>query len=454
MNGTFASPGDLDVVAVLRRLEHYCRATGTQGFLIDDEGGVLGIVDEAGETRAPSGPLDGCCPVCALLGEGESREELRAQLYGAYQAERFGGKYIQMCAHSLLYWIAPISSDGFLRLAYVGGPLLVLDPADVVADLVASGRLTRDREAEIRSVLEGVPRALPRRVTSLAELLAAAAAAAATPSPGRLETIILHDEQQSRISEYIQELKEERKAEVPSYPIQKEHELLNAISRANKSESQRLLNEILGHIFFSSGHNPAVIRARALELVVLISRAALDGGADMERIFDLGFTYLNQIQKMRSVDDIAYWLSRVMVRFSDLVFNLSDMKHADVMMKALRYIGARFTGPLTLDEVAAAVSLSPTYFSKIWNEEMKCRFTAYLNRLRIERGKVLLRSSDTPLVDISGLLGYDDQSYFTKVFKKLVGQSPGRFREAAGRAGERSSQEIHDDDRTSVDKKS
>jgi len=454
MNGTFVATDELDTVAVLRRLEHYCRAAGTQGFLIDDEGTVLGIVDDEGETRAPSNPLDGCCPICALLGQDESREELRAQLYGAYQAERFGGKYIQMCAHSLLYWIAPISSDGFLRLAYVGGPLLVLDPADVVADLIASGRLSGNLEAELRSALEKVPRALPRRVTSLAELLAATAVAAATPSQGRLETLLLQGEQQSRISEYIQELKEEREAEVPSYPIQKERELLNAISRANKTESQRLLNEILGHIFFSSGHNPAVIRARALELVVLISRAALDGGADIERIFDLGFTYLNQIQKMRSVEDIAYWLSRVMIRFSDLVFNLSDVKHADVMMKALHYIGARFTGPLTLDEVAAAVSLSPTYFSKIWNEEMKCRFTAYLNKLRIERGKVLLRSSDTSLIEIAGLLGYEDQSYFTKIFKKLVGQSPGRFREAAGRAGKRSSQEIHGDERTSVDKKS
>jgi AraC-like DNA-binding protein len=453
MNGTLAV-GDLDIVAVLRRLEHYCRATGTQGFLIDDEGTVLGVVDELGETRPPSSPLDGCCPVCALLGEEESREELRAQLYGAYQAERFGGKYIQMCAHSLIYWIAPISMDGFLRLAYVGGPLLVLDPADAVADLVASGRLTGDLEAKAKSVLEGVPRALPRRVTSLAEILADAAAATAAPSSGQMESILLHDEQQSRISEYIQDLKAERETEVPFYPIQKERELLNAISRANKTDSQRLLNEILGHIFFSSGHNPAVIRVRALELVVLISRAALDGGADMESIFDLGFTYLNQIQKMRSVDDIAYWLSRVMVRFSDLVFNLSDVKHADVMMKAMRYIGARFTGPLTLDEVAAAVSLSPTYFSKIWNEEMRCRFTAYLNKLRIERGKILLRSSETPLIDIAGLLGYEDQSYFTKVFKKLVGQSPGRFREAAGRGGERSSQEIHDDEGTTVDKKS
>ncbi len=447
MSDLTAVSDGLDAVAALRRLEHYCRAAGIVGFLMDDEGLVLGVVDPSGDARPPSGPLDGACPLCALLGKEEAEAELRGQLYGAYQAERFGGKYIHMCGHSLLFWVAPIMADGALRAAFVGGPVMVVDSAEILADLRASGRLPPGREEEARALLEGLPTISPRRSTSLAELLADLAAVSGGAMPARLEAARQREEQQSRISERIQELKGDREPKTASYPIEKERELLNAISRGSKAESQRLLNEILGHIFFSSGQNPAVIRARALELVVLLSRAALDGGADIERIFDLDFTYLNQIQKIRSVDDIAHWLSRVMVRFTDLVFNLQDVKHADVMMKALRHINSRFAEAITLDEVADAVSLSPTYFSKIWNEEMKCRFTAYLNKVRIDRGKVLLRTTDTPLVEIAGILGYEDQSYFTKVFKKLVGQSPGRFRESAGRIPGRDlrNEEIHGD---------
>jgi AraC-like DNA-binding protein/ligand-binding sensor protein len=424
-----------DLAAALRSFEHYCRATGVEGFLMDGEGLVLGVVDATGDARSAVEPFEGACPICSLLGEGEAEAELRGQLYGAYQAERFGGKYIHLCAHSLLHWVAPIVADGALCAAFVAGPVMLMEPAEILADLAAV--LPAGREAEARAALERLALVSPRRATSLAELLAGLAATFGSPAPARLEASRQREEQQSRIAEYIQELKGEREDDIPPYPIEKERDLLSAISRGNKPESQRLLNEILGHIFFSSGQNPAVIRARALELVVLLSRAALDGGADIERIFDLDFTYLNQIQKMRSADDIAHWLSRVMVRFTDLVFNLADVKHADVMMKALRHINARFTEPITLEEVAGAVSLSPTYFSKIWNEEMKCRFTTYLNKLRIERGKVLLRTTDTSLVQIAGLLGYEDQSYFTKVFKKMVGQSPGRFRESAGRTPSR-----------------
>jgi len=232
--------------------------------------------------------------------------------------------------------------------------------------------------------------------------------------------------------------------DLPPYPIEKEKELLLAISRGDKRESQGLLNDILGFIFFSSGHDAPIVKARVLELVVLLSRAALEGGADMERIFGLNFTYLNQVSRMRSVDDIAYWLSKIMLRFTDLVFTLKDVKHADVMQKALKYVNGHYAEEITLDDVAGLVFLSPTYFSKLFSEEMGCRFTAYLNKLRIEKSKLLLRGTDIPLVDIAGLVGYEDQSYFTKVFKRVTGASPGKYRESGGRSAA-SSQEIHED---------
>lgn len=434
----------LDVLAALKKLEHYCRASGVGAHMIDDEGTLLGAIDASGRRVASEGPMDCCCPLCGVTGEEDARSELRAQLYGAYQAERFGGKYIHLCPHSLLIWTAPIVIDGVLAAAFIGGPVMVLDSAEILADLVGSGKIPPEREAAAQAALETLPRVLPQRATSLAEILADVATLVGGAAPARLESVLQREEQQARISEYIHDLKGASEfAAAPAYPIEKEHELLNSISRGDKGESQRLLNEILGHIFFSSGQDPTIIRARVLELVVLLSRAALEGGADIERIFGLNYTYLNQIQKMRSVEDIAYWLSRIMVRFTDLVFNLKDVKHTDVIMKALRYINARYTEPITLDEVAGAVFLSPTYFSKIFNEEMKCRFTTYLNRLRIEKSKMLLKSGDTSLVDIAGLVGYEDQSYFTKVFKSIAGVSPGRYRESGGRLPR--NEEIHDE---------
>ncbi|MGO8695794.1 MAG: helix-turn-helix domain-containing protein [Rectinemataceae bacterium] len=430
----------LDIEEALRTLEHYCRATATGAHLIGSDGQVLAVFDAFGK-RCPAdeGPA-GLCPVCRVVGEADQNEELRVQLYSAFQAERFGGQYIQLCPHSLLIWTAPLVVDGIMRAAFVGGPALVVDPSEVFEELSSAGKIPSGKEEAVRSALDSVFRITAVRAASLAALLAQLTRTLTAASD--LEKPRERDEQQARISEYIHGLKEDPDRASPPYPIEKERELLHAISRGDKGESQRLLNEILGNVFFSSGQDPAVVRARVLELVVLLSRAALEGGADIEQIFGLNFTYLSQVQKMKSVEDIAHWLSKIMVRFTELVFDLRDVKHADTLQKALRYINAHYTEEITLDDVAGAVFLSPTYFSKLFNAEMKCRFTAYLNRLRIEKSRILLKGTAIPLVDIAGMVGYEDQSYFTKVFKKTVGVSPGRFRESGGRTG--SNLEIHE----------
>lgn len=429
-----------DIKSALARLSSYALSTGVPARLIDTDGRVLGAFDRSGESARMDG---GLCELCELLGEDEQEDERRAHLYGAYQAERFGGKYIYFCHHSFLFWTAPIMIDGIMRAAFTAGPVLVLDPAEVLDGLTGEGKLFGAEDGRVNAAIANAVRVSTRRATALAELLADEAALLCGVFEATLEINREKDEQQSRIAEYIHDIKDDKEAGQRSYPIAKERELLLMISQGNKAESQRLLNEILGHIFFSSGQEVALIRARVLELVVLLSRAALDGGADIEQIFGLNFTYINQIQHMRSVEDIAYWLSRIMVRFTDLVFTLKDVKHADVIQKALRYINMHYTEKITLDDVAGAVFLSPAYFSKIFNEEMKTSFTGYLNRLRIEKSKTLLRNTDIPLVDLAGLIGYEDQSYFTKVFKKMVGVSPGRYRE--GRGNTVTTPEIHED---------
>ena len=220
--------------------------------------------------------------------------------------------------------------------------------------------------------------------------------------------------------------------EINNYPIEKERELLRLISLGDKAGSQKILNEIFGHIFFTTGGEFEIIKARILELMVLLSRAALKGGADVEQIFGLNYKYLNDIHHFKTVEELTYWLSKIMMRFTDCVFNLTGVKHVDVIYRAIDYIKKNYMKKITLEEVASHVYLSPAYFSKIFKEEMKTNFNNYLNLVRIEMSKKLLLDDSMPLVDISSYVGYEDQSYFSKVFKKMVGISPGKYREARG----------------------
>jgi YesN/AraC family two-component response regulator len=366
-------------------------------------------------------------------------------LYGAYQADRFGGKCIYFCPMSLLHWASPILVDGMMEGAMIAGPALVIEPDEFFHDAISGleGLSQADIE-ELKKVLAQIPFISTEKASSLSQLLFMSSFYLSTVDGSSTETNQEQVEQQSRIGEYIQYIKTMGGSTDTNfrYPIEKEKELQRLIVRGDKIGAKKVLNEILGSVLFASGNNLEMVKARVLELVVLLSRAAMEGGADVEEIFGLNYRYLNQVHKHKTVEDLAYWLSQIMVRFTDFVFDFRSVKHADSLFRAVEYIKKHYTEHISLEEVAAKVFLSPAYFSKIFKEEMKCNFTAYVNRLRIDQSKNLLKETNIPLVDIAGMVGYEDQSYFTKVFRKITGTSPGKYREMRGYIS--SDQEIHD----------
>ena len=404
------------------------------------------VIDPMGETLHLSVSRQDQAHICELAGAvlpGGSREASsvsricsNSHLYGCYQAERFGGQYIYFCPLGLTHWAAPIMIDNNIVGALLGGPVLMVDPEDfLIEELVAKNGIHTDFLPELRRQINSVPVIETAQVNALSELLSLVASSLSDESYSALQQKKDSGDLQAQLWEQISFMKMFacKDEEEMAYPIEKETLLLEKIETGDKAASQRILNEILGYIFFSSSGSIEVMRARVIELVVLLSRAAIRGGADVQQIFGLNFTYLGKINSFRNIDEIAYWLSGIMTRFTDQVFNLTNVKHADVIYRAVDFIKKNYMNRITLEEAAACVYLSPAYFSRIFKEEMGCNFNAYVNHVRVDAAKKLLLNDKVALVDVSTLAGFEGQSYFSKVFKKIAGVTPGRYREARGR---------------------
>ncbi|HZK27628.1 MAG TPA: PocR ligand-binding domain-containing protein [Thermoclostridium sp.] len=428
-----------DCNKAIKAVQHYSNVTNLPAFLIDDTGSVL--YSTYSENKF--------CKFCSDLMHPEETQPTReyiqnsnsniscrkVHLYGSYQAERFGGKYVYFCPLGLAHWASPITVEGMMKGAILSGPVHMLEPEEsLIAELFAK-YLDDEQLLNAINYSKSIPVINTELVNSMSEILAMIAFYLSDSTRYQYAIDRKEQKQAASISEHIHKLKKTKNggSDISSYPIEKERELLSAISICNKPLAQKLLNEILGHIFFASGNDFELIRARVLELIVLLSRAALEGGAEIEQIFGMNYQYLNQINHFQSLEELTPWLSRIMERFTDYVFNMTNVKHKDVMFKSIDYINKNYMKKIALDHVAANVYLSPSYFSKIFNEEMKMNFNSYLNYVRIEMSKKLLLDQSISLVDVSNLVGFEDQSYFSKVFKKLTGQTPNKYRKSRGR---------------------
>ena len=282
------------------------------------------------------------------------------------------------------------------------------------------------------AALEPIPYIPTEKVTEMSTLLFMAVSFMNNVSDAnRMLETQGSDAIQGQVTAYIQQLKNDGVSE--PYPLETEKALLRAVRQANRSEAHRLLNELLGHVLFSSGGDLSQIKSRIYELLVLVSRAAIEGGADPEQTLLANNRYFVDISAIRDFDALCQWMTHVTNTLMDSIFDFTGVRHANVIHQSVQYIRAHYTEKITLEEMARRVYLSPAYFSRVFKEETGEAFTAYLNRVRIDRSKELLRHKSIRLTDIALLVGFEDQSYYSKVFKKPEGISPLRFWESKGR---------------------
>lgn len=390
------------------------------------------VLDRQGRIRYPS-MEEYSCSLCRLA-SGETPDELSSSnrhWRWVEQAMRFGGRYIFLCDNAFTHWTSPILSEGRLVGALVAGPVLTIEDADFFDTQLVSPDSTADEREGLRRLFSRVPRVEPSRVTALSELLYAVARVISDSSGEGLEEGRTDLDRQSRMNEYIQELKGREELEAANqrpYPMEKERELLDQIRLGSVGRAQKTLNEILGHVFFASGSDIESIRYRTHELVALLSRAVINEGADPEEVFGLNFHFVEALDQQTDVNGVAFWMARIARRFADLVLYMPNVPHGSVMRKAARYVRAHLSEQIRIADVAGHVGLSSTYFSRIFAREMGARFVTYVTRARIERARELLRTTNEPVTSIAAEVGIGDHSYFTKLFKAETGVTPSVYR--------------------------
>lgn len=148
--------------------------------------------------------------------------------------------------------------------------------------------------------------------------------------------------------------------------------------------------------------------------------------------------YLNQTAPSQSMQNIvseifsAEELHKYYLRFFG---NLSDMLRPgsvyagnDTIEQIKIYIQRNYARNLTVEFLAPLFYLNSSYLSHLFRKQTGEKFVQYLNAIRIEKAKELLMTTDKKLYQIAKAVGYDNNKYFFRVFKKWVGMTPEQYR--------------------------
>lgn len=176
-------------------------------------------------------------------------------------------------------------------------------------------------------------------------------------------------------------------------------------------------------ILSSPGRSKEDILNDFQQLIYWMSRMLDRTGGDLS---DLVLACSKCIQGADSMNALAGCLSRF---FADIRQRIKESRSfSDVILEALQYMESHLDEDLTLKMIAERVHLSPGYFSQLFKKETGINFIDYLQLKRVEKAKEFLVGTHLKLYEIAEKVGFRENTYFSSVFKKSVGISPGEYR--------------------------
>ncbi|MDF2923795.1 MAG: hypothetical protein K0R57_2709 [Paenibacillaceae bacterium] len=200
---------------------------------------------------------------------------------------------------------------------------------------------------------------------------------------------------------------------------------------ASEEKLNRLFDDYFMQIQSMHAYTLQQCQQFCLHLVLLGTIVATELGVGADEIAQLENPMRDRLLHSETLQEMSGLLK---VHFS-IIYNFIQIKRevqsTQVAAKIKEIIHSGYQRSLSLSGIAEQVHLTTTYICMIFKQETGETINEYITGVRLDKAKELLRDHRNKLYQIGQAVGYPDPSYFTKLFKKHTGMTPGEFREAA-----------------------
>lgn len=205
-----------------------------------------------------------------------------------------------------------------------------------------------------------------------------------------------------------------------------ENRLIEAVMNGNKKEVLNYYEKFINKYKKGLNYDMDFISLKnyLICLNCILYRLSYENIHLKENIFKKRNQFIADIDEEDSFESLSNLGEKILMFYTKINRDKYFYTSNEIVNKALNYIHNNLNEDLSLEDLAKEVHISKNHLCNLFSLHTGTSFSEYINKVKIEYGKKLLKETTKPLVDIAFECGFNSQSYFCSVFKKVEGMTP------------------------------
>lgn len=406
-------------------IDIFSKATDLNVIAVDIDGNIFLSSEEYEQVK-----FCHCIQKCTSNGFEKCR---RTYQKACHESSLWDEPYFFMCHAGLVMWSVPIVINDSLIGSVICGQVLLWKPDELYFDELKQfhSNLSEQEMQKLETEAKKLKVISPERCQASANLLYIIVQYIAQTYDTDFMKQKSLLEWRNIILSRLEKQKKAHEGEKFDYSVymKRERRFLQALRMADKNKADQLIPFLFTDIEMLSSHHLEEMQQMLEELMVLSSRALMEAGIKPEIVRETIQEYREGRTKCTHSEELFRYAYQMFNRLLDSRYLLlKDREHASIIMEVCKYIDSHYYEKIKVEEIADFVYLSSSYLSSLFRETMNMTIHDYLIRVRIEKSIEFMKDRNLSLKDIIQKCGMESQSYYNKVFKKMIGMTPGKYR--------------------------